>query len=125
MFRTLLFYVLASVAASQAVNVCAWTNTIACSGSSFCCNNLGANACCMNVPQGFGVSIAYNGLPGPVSAGQAWQSETHLHPTIPALAACLRIRTVRAASASRAPAPDGNRHVFALHPNIETSTFNK
>ncbi|KAJ6541053.1 hypothetical protein DFH09DRAFT_929343, partial [Mycena vulgaris] len=67
MFRTLLTYVLASVAASQAVNVCAWTNTIACSGSSFCCNSLGANNCCMNVPAGFGVSISYNGLPGPQS----------------------------------------------------------
>ncbi|KAJ7938967.1 hypothetical protein B0H13DRAFT_2301169 [Mycena leptocephala] len=74
MFRTLLIYVLASVAASQAVNVCAWTNTIACSGSSFCCNSIGANNCCTNVPAGFGVSISYNGLPGPVSAGQAWQS---------------------------------------------------
>ncbi|KAF7349820.1 hypothetical protein MVEN_01282200 [Mycena venus] len=74
MFLRLLTYVLASVVTSQAVNVCAWTNNIACSGSSFCCNSLGANNCCMNVPAGFGVSISYDGLPGPISAGQAWTS---------------------------------------------------
>ncbi|KAJ7055982.1 hypothetical protein C8F01DRAFT_993485 [Mycena amicta] len=74
MFRLLLTYVLASVAVSQAVDVCAWTNTIACSGASFCCNSLAVNICCMNVPAGFGVSISYSDLPAPVSAGQAWTS---------------------------------------------------
>ena len=63
-----------SIVLVKSVDVCAWSNTIACSGSAVCCNNLGANVCCDIATQGFGYSISYDGLLAPVSAGQAWQS---------------------------------------------------
>jgi hypothetical protein len=73
-FNTLLTIVLASAASIHAVNVCAHSSTVACAGTSLCCNNIGANQCCGNFGVSFGFSVSYSGLPGPISAGQAWTS---------------------------------------------------
>jgi hypothetical protein len=57
----------------QALTLCAWSDTLGCDNVGVCCS-IGVNNCCGNIPQGFGFSISYAGLPGPVSDGQAWTS---------------------------------------------------
>jgi hypothetical protein len=73
MKNALVFLAAIAPLATQAVDICAWSNAQGCSGTGVCCNNIGANNCC-GIPGGFGFSIGYNGLPGPVSDGQAWTS---------------------------------------------------
>ncbi|KAJ7888987.1 hypothetical protein B0H13DRAFT_1626897 [Mycena leptocephala] len=70
--QTFLAFVLASLAVVKAVDLCAYSNTLGCSGTSVCCGDIAANLCCHPIPAGFGFSIDYLGLPGPVSDGQAW-----------------------------------------------------
>ncbi|KAJ7159165.1 hypothetical protein C8R43DRAFT_1179106 [Mycena crocata] len=72
--KTLLTFIFASLATVKAVNVCAYSNTLGCSGSAVCCSNLAEHLCCVNVPTGFGFAVQYQNLPGPVSDGQAWTS---------------------------------------------------
>ncbi|KAJ7653719.1 hypothetical protein DFH06DRAFT_1330436 [Mycena polygramma] len=72
--QTLLTFAIASLAAVKAVDVCSYSNTLGCSGTSLCCKGVAEHICCEVPNAGFGFSIAYNGLPGPVSDGQAWTS---------------------------------------------------
>ncbi|KAJ7661903.1 hypothetical protein DFH06DRAFT_1129082 [Mycena polygramma] len=72
--QTLLTFAIASLAAVEAVDVCSYSNTLGCSGTSLCCKGVAEHICCEVPNAGFGFSIAYNGLPGPVSDGQAWTS---------------------------------------------------
>ncbi|KAJ7241079.1 hypothetical protein C8J57DRAFT_1527123 [Mycena rebaudengoi] len=74
MFHQLFIATVAAIALVQAVDVCAWTNTLNCDGTAVCCLKFGVNQCCGNIQQGFGFSISYSNLPGPVSDGQAWTS---------------------------------------------------
>ncbi|KAJ7653708.1 hypothetical protein DFH06DRAFT_957567, partial [Mycena polygramma] len=64
---------IASFAVVKAVDLCAYSNFGGRSGSSVCCSNFPENTCC-ELPDGYGFSVGYTNLPGPVSVGQAWSS---------------------------------------------------
>lgn len=80
MFSQSLFtFVLASITVVNAVNICAFSDTLGCSGASVCCNNIAPSGCCSPIPAGFGFAVEYEGLPGAVSDGQAWTGTSCLN----------------------------------------------
>ncbi|KAJ6492722.1 hypothetical protein C8R47DRAFT_1070275 [Mycena vitilis] len=70
--KVLLTLAIAALATVNAVNVCSYSNTLGCSGTAICCDSLAEHRCCLIPNTGFGFSILYDLLPGPVSDGQAW-----------------------------------------------------
>ncbi|PPR03783.1 hypothetical protein CVT24_007526 [Panaeolus cyanescens] len=67
-------FIAASALSVAAVDVCFYSNTLGCSGTAGCCNNLAVNLCCGPAASGLGFSIKYIGLPD-ITTGQAWSGD--------------------------------------------------